>query len=403
MKTQIFCRPEMPALKRLLLLLSVLFFGLSACEQSLSQDYSYRVPEETGDGIETGSLEEARLNPVLIEEGTNAIRQGKYKEIHSLLIYRNDKLVLEEYFEGHPFRYDTLNLQGPLTLWDRDMVHNAMSVTKSVTSICIGIAVDKGFIKSADQSIFDYLPDYQRFRKDGKENITIENLLTMTSGLQWNEWQLPYVNPNNDVFMMGLVEDPVAFILDKPLIDKPGTSFRYAGGCNVLLGEILRNATLMNLNEFSGKYLFGPLEIDQYYWSEYRDGTIDAAGGLRITPRAMLKIGVTFLNNGKWKGDPIISEYWVGKSATSFPGNWDLNNWDDHWGLRGYGYSWWTHSFSRSGKRMDMFYAAGWGGQYIMVIPDLNAVIVFTEGNYTTYRPGFEILKKYIFPACQHL
>ncbi|NIR47351.1 serine hydrolase [candidate division KSB1 bacterium] len=126
---------------------------------------------------------------------------------------------------------------------------------------------------------------------------------------------------------------------------------------------------------------------------------VDGAGGLKITPRDMVKIGVTFLNKGVWHEKQIISEQWVDKSSTSFPANSWLNNWDDHWGMRGYSYSWWTHLFVKSGKRISMFYAGGWGGQYIMVIPELNTVVVFTGGNYTSYRPPFEILKKYVLPA----
>jgi len=136
-----------------------------------------------------------------------------------------------------------------------------------------------------------------------------------------------------------------------------------------------------------------------YYWAHFKNGVVDAAGSIRITPRDMTKIGVTFLNKGIWNGEQIISEQWVDKSATLYPGNNWMNNWDDHWGLKGYSYSWWTHTFVESGKRINTFYAAGWGGQYIMVIPELNTVVVFTGGNYTSYRPPFEILKKYIIPA----
>jgi CubicO group peptidase (beta-lactamase class C family) len=274
-----------------------------------------------------------------------------------------------------------------------------MSVTKSITSICVGIAIDNGFIKNVHQSIFDYLPEHQYLNTDGKDKITIEHLLTMTSGLKGNEWLVPYSNLKNDVIMTYQAEDPIAFILNKPLVYKPGEMFQYYGGSNFLLSKILENATKMNLDEFSGKYLFEPLSISPYYWEQLNRGLIDGAGGLKITPRDMVKIGATFLKKGTWNGKRIISEQWVNKSAVSFPGNSWMNNWDDHWGMKGYSYSWWTHTFTSSGKRVDMYYAAGWGGQYIMVIPDLNTVVVFTGGNYLTYRPSFEILKKYILPA----
>jgi CubicO group peptidase (beta-lactamase class C family) len=386
-------------LKKTIFLISILSLLLVRCEQDFSPQYTYRPPENINDGFDVGSLGDVNIDSVFIEQAVENIYKGKYKEVHSVLIYKDDRLVFEEYFKGHKFKYDTTTHQGELVTWDRSQLHNIMSVTKSITSICVGIAKDKGFIKSVHQSIFDYLPEHLQFKKDGKDKITIEHLLTMTSGLEWNEWALPYGNPKNDVIMMYLAEDPVTFVLNKQLIDQPGENFRYAGGCNILLGEILRNASGMNIDQFSEKYLFEPLDIDSCYWAQYSNGVIDAAGSLRIKPRDMLKIGVTFLNEGVWKGIQIISEQWVEKSATLFPGNIWMNNWDDHYGLKGYSYSWWTHTFVRNSKKINMYYAAGWGGQYIMVIPELGTVIVFTCGNYLSYRPPFEILKKYIIPA----
>ena len=160
-----------------------------------------------------------------------------------MLIVKDDKLVFEEYFKGHKFKYDSANHHGELVTWDRNRLHYIMSVTKSITSACVGIAIDHGFIKSVHQSIFDYLPEHQRLNQDGKDKITIEHLLTMTSGLEWNEWALPYSNLKNDVIMLALVEDPVTYVLNKPLLDEPGKSFKYADGNNILLGEIIKNAT----------------------------------------------------------------------------------------------------------------------------------------------------------------
>ena len=386
-------------MKKTILLIFILSLLFVSCKNDPSSQYTYRPPEKIDDGIDVGSLGEVNIDLTLIEKAVDNISQGRYKEVHSMLIFKDDKLVFEEYFKGHKFKFDTTNHHGELVTWDRTMLHNLMSVTKSIASVCMGIAIDNGFIGSVHQSIFDYLPKHQHLKKDGKDKITIEHLLTMTSGLDWNEWALPYANPENDSTKLYLVEDPVAFVLNKPLIDEPGKSFKYAGGNNVLLSEILKNATKMNIDEFSGKYLFEPLGIAPYYWSQYKNGVVDAAGSLEITPRDMVKIGVTFLNKGVWNGKQIISEHWVDKSAVSFPGNSWLNNWDDHWGLRGYAYMWWTHQFVKSSKRLNMYYAAGWGGQYIMIIPELNTVVVFTGGNYLSYRPPFEILKKYVIPA----
>jgi CubicO group peptidase (beta-lactamase class C family) len=386
-------------MKKKILCLSSVLLLLAGCASDSSAPYVYSPPEDITDGLDVGTLDEVNINQVPITDMVTRIRDGEYREVHSMLLFKDGKLVFEEYFKGHRFAYEAPDHHGELVAWNRTMLHRIMSVTKSVCSACVGIAVDKGFIGSVHQSIFDYLPDHQHFEKDGKGEITIEHLLTMRSGLDWNEWALPYSNPNNDVIMSYQAEDAIAYYLNKPLSDKPGVRFNYSGGCNILLGEIIKNAAGLNLDEFSGKYLFEPLGIDPYYWIQYNNGTIDAGGGLRIKPRDMMKIGVAFLNGGMWNGQRVISEEWVEKSATPFPGNSWLNDWNDHYGMKGYSYMWWTHHFIRSGKKVDMFYASGWGGQFIMIIPELSTVAVFTCGYYVGYRPPFEILKKYILPA----
>ena len=380
----------------IILIISLFFI---CCKHDSSDEYKYRPPENTNDGFDVGSLREVNIDSAIIIKAVASIYEGKYKEIHSMLIYRNGKLALEEYYKGHRFKYDGIDHHGEWVTWDRDSLHRIMSVTKSITSACIGIAIDNGFIESVHQSVFDYLPQHQNLSADGKDKITIEHLLTMTSGLQGNEWLVPYSNPKNDIIMTYWADNPITYVFNKPLIYKPGKNFQYYGGSNLVLGEIIRYATKLNLDEFCTKYLFDPLGIESYDWIQVKNGVVDGAGGLKISSRDMTKIGVTFLNKGVWKGKQIISEQWVDKSATSFPGNNWMNNWDDHWGMKGYSYSWWTHTFSSSGKRMNMYYAAGWGGQYIMVMPALNTVVVFTGGNYISYRPPFEILKKYIIPA----
>jgi len=113
----------------------------------------------------------------------------------------------------------------------------------------------------------------------------------------------------------------------------------------------------------------------------------------------MVKIGATFLNKGIWNGQQIISEQWVEKSATSFPGNEGIDIPGEDSGIVGYSYSWWTKKYSKSGKKLKMYYAGGFGGQHIMVFPELNAVVVFTGGNFVTKRPPFIILEKYVLPA----
>ena len=361
--------------------------------------YIYRPPENIDDGLEVGSLDEVDIDSALLAEAVKTIRCGRYKEVHSLLIFKDNKLVFEEYFKGHKYKWDAPNHHGELVTWSRTMKHDICSDAKSVTSALIGVAIDKGFIKSVHQSIFDYLPDHQHLKTDGKDKITIEHLLTMTSGLQWKEWSSPYSNMDNPIIEIWFQDkDPITYILEKPLIDEPGKRFTYSTGNMQVLGEIIKNATKMTIDEFSGKYLFGPLDINSFNWPlKYKNG-VDG-NTLKITPRDMVKIGATFLNKGIWNGQQIISEQWVEKSATSFPGNEGIDIPGEDSGIVGYSYSWWTKKYSKSGKKLKMYYAGGFGGQHIMVFPELNAVVVFTGGNFVTKSPPFIILEKYVLPA----
>ena len=388
-------------MKNAILLLSILSLLTVSCKFDSSGQYTYQPPENTEDGFATGSLDEVNIKAAPIKRAVNEIYAGRFKEVHSMLIFKDNKLVLEEYFQGHQYQWDAPYHHGEWVTWDRNMPHRIMSVTKSITSTCVGIAIDHGFIESVHQSIFDYLPDHQHLKTDGKDRITIEHLLTMTSGLEWDEWHAPLSSGKNDIVGIWFQDkDPVSFILERPLVDEPGTSYTYSGGNMIVLGEIIRNATKMGIDEFSRKYLFEPLGVDSSDWElRFKNGVIETGGSLVITPRDMAKIGVTFLNQGVWNGKQIISGQWVEKSATSFPGNQGINIPGEQSGRNGYSYSWWIKTYFVSGKKINMYSAGGWGGQHIMVLPKINMVVVFTGGNYVSKRPPFKILKDYILPA----
>jgi CubicO group peptidase (beta-lactamase class C family) len=390
-------------MKKAVLLISILLLLAVGCSPDASGQYIYRPPENINDGLATGTLDEVNIDAELIEEAVNKIYSGQYEEVHSMLIFKDGKLALEEYFTGHQYQWDAPRHHGELVTWDRDMPHNVHSVTKSITSACIGIAVDEGFIESVHQPVFDYFPEHQHLKTEGKDTITVEHLLTMTSGLEWKEWSAPYsstANPAIGIWFEQQNKDPVTYILEKPLVAEPGTSFNYSGGNMILLGEIIRNTTHMYIDEFSGNYLFEPLGIDYFdWWNRFENGVFEAASCLRITPRAMAKIGVTFLNNGDWNGEQIVSGQWVEKSATPFNANTGINVPGEASGRVGYSYTWWTKDYSISGKEIHMYTASGFGGQHIMVLPEVNTVVVFTCGNYLTKRPPFPILRKYLLPA----
>jgi len=388
------------SIKIKLLVLALFILTEVGCEGLFNDfDYNYQIPEQTEDGLEVATLEEVNIDTPAVIDAVSRIGGGKYGEVHSILIYKDDKLVLEKYFPGHRYQWDAPGHKGEWVAWNREMQHCIHSDTKSITSLCIGIAIDKGFIESVHQSIFDYLPHYQNFKTNNKEYITIEHLLTMTSGLRWDEWGVSLVSINNDQIGIWFWEDgPMNYVLSRNFVAEPGKRFNYSGGDIQILVEILKNATGMPLDEFSEKYLFEPLGITSFdWWLKFPNGgAIQGAGGLKLTPRDMVKIGSMMLNKGMWNGQRIVSEEWVSKCATPFAGNSGIKVPGEDLGNVGYGFTWWT---KQSVKYGEMFFALGWGGQKIMVIPDLNAVVVFTGANYLTKVKQYKILDKYLLPA----
>ena len=396
-------------MKKVILLTTIVALLLISCGSDPSSQYTYRQPEKADDGLDVGTPEEVKMDQALIASAVDDISGGKYGEVHSLLIYKDSRLVFEEYFPGYDYMWDGPNFHGAWVNWDWDTEHNIHSAGKSITSACIGIAIDRGFIDSVDQSIFDYLPEYQYLNTAGKRRITIEHLLTMTSGLEWDEWGTSYSSEENDVIALWLeCDDPVACILEKPLVSEPGSKFTYSGGNMTVLGEIIKNATGMDIEAFSGQYLFAPLGIEtpEWRWIE-GSGVVYAGGDQKLTPREMLKFGVTYLNGGVWDGQQIVPEQWVEHSATPYPGpdsSWHnsflqpIPPGDNTWGSRGYSYAWWTHEFSHSGTEFPAFWAFGWGGQRIVVFPDQDVVVVFTGGNYTSADSTAKVLTEYVIP-----
>lgn len=384
----------------------ILVFVLSesGCNAPSVNGIEYTIPVQQNDGLQTGNAKEAGLTIRMLEDVTKAIGKGKFNEIHSMLIYKNNMLVFEQYFAGHQYQWDAPAYHGEWVEWNVDTRHPIMSCTKSITSACIAIAIEKGFIKSVHQSIFEYLPDHQRLKTNKRNYITIEHLLTMTSGLAWDEWSTAHGSDlTNDIDALWFAEDQVEAVLERPWWAAPGEFFTYNGGGMVILGEIIKNATGMNIEEFANTYLFAPLGIAPTQWLHYENGKIESAGSLSLTPRSMLKFGVCYLNGGTWNGQKVIPSVWVNKSAEPYRNNVDIKLPIEDSGLNGYAYTWWTSEMTCQGKTIKMYRANGWGGQVIMVFPELEMVVVFTGGNWAKKSKLFKLVNKYVLPAINNL
>ncbi len=358
--------------------------------------YNYTIPEEIDDGWETASLSSVRLNPRPIAQMMDHLNKEDEHKIHSILIIKDNKLVFEEYFQGYLYSNNPPGSDGDYIQYDRDVIHFLASVTKSVTSVLVGIAVSQGHISSIEDKVSDYLPQYSNILVGEKANITLRHLLTMTSGLDWDESTYPYGDYRNDITRLFYSADPIKYILEKPLLSSPGSSFVYKGGDTNVLGGVIKHSSEFSLGRFAEHYLFEPLEIEEYIWEQFGSGDFFASGGLYLRPRDLAKIGHLFLTEGWWQGKHILSENWIMESqevqveATSTP-----------W-AHGYGFQWWIRDFITGGKTFRCFFAAGWGDQHLFIFPGQNMIVQFNSGNYSSSVSGYysyPLVESYILAA----
>ena len=382
-------------MKIILLQIFLSFCAINILAQKLNEPVNnnliYSAPQKYDDGIEVSTLSEHGLDEKIILSAVDSIKNGVYPNIHSLLILRNNKLVFEEYFPGE----DAIVGKGKVGFRQHnvDSLHDIRSVTKSIVGAAILIALKNGQIKSLDDPIFNYFPEYAEYNTGYKSEITIKHLLTMTDGLDWDE-NTPYTDTtNSEIYMNYYSKDPIEFYLSRRSLHKPGTVFNYSGGCTQMLAAIIRRITGKEIDVFVSKNIFEPLGISKFEWVKRKDGIPFAASGLRITSRDMLKFGLLYLNNGNFNGRQIIQES-LAIEAQSL-------QFEIEPGF-GYGYQIWISTDEINGEPVTTVEASGNGGQIIAVCKNYDMIIVITAGNYNRRDLGWastDIYLKYIYPA----
>ena len=348
---------------RLILLAFLPVILLSACSAAPAQAPTalHATPWPT-QGWQTSPPEQQGLDPYGLAKMQAAIEEQKIP-LHSLLIIRHGYLVSESYYD----RYTSGSL---------DEIY---SVTKSFTATLVGIALDQRKLAGIDQKVADLLPGRSFANPDpSKQAMTLENLLTMTSGLDWKE---------NDASFRALATSPdwVKMVMDLPMVAQPGQTFSYCSGCSHVISAIVKQQAGNEL-EFARKNLFDPLGITNYHWQQDPQGVLLGGWGLNLAPRDLAKLGYLYLNNGAWEGQPVVSAKWVQTATTQHfarPG--DL----------GYGYQWWIY------PRYNAFAALGRFGQMIFVSPSLDLVVVTTASTSDAqgHDPIFNLIDEYIVPA----
>lgn len=290
------------------------------------------------------------IDEIMLQGALEEIKDKSY--VNSLVIIKNGLLVKEEYYNGG----------------NKDILDLTFSVTKSIMSTLVGIAIDKGFIDSVDQAMMDFFPEYNTSKLDPRKNdITIKHLLMMQSGFDYE---------TNIIDDMRAAPNMIQAIINTKLKFDPGTDYLYSTHGTHILSGIITKATNMSTKEFAEKYLFKPLGIKSMEWTTDQNGIYFGGAGIYLTPRDMARFGYLFLQNGVIDGRKIISSEWINIATCNHRSY--KNDWREMNDL-GYGFSWWTGEMHKH----SLYFAAGYGGQWILLIPDLDIIIVTTMNDGT--------------------
>ena len=331
-------------------------------------------PPERKDGLKTCQTSEHKIGTSLLDSLSLSIMRERYPDIHSLLIAQDNCLFFEDYFYG----------------WKPNDIWLIQSATKSFTSALTGIALSKNEIKNLDESICRYLTAYKDKACNAQNrNITLRQLLTMTTGLDWNELEFDYYDERNSNNQCGKVPDPFDCVLSRNKTASDQPQFSYNSMNHLMMNMVLKKSKSMK-NEIELKQrLLKPLDIADVRAGDESFGVI---GDIAMSPRSMLKFGLLYLNNGMWNGESVIPSSWVKESTTTHI---SLGNGE------GYGYFWWTKKFTVNNEQIDSYYAWGYGGQYIFVVPSLKLVVAMTASNWVMdeKKYAFEMMQKFILPA----
>jgi hypothetical protein len=319
------------------------------------------------------------------------LASGKYSLVDSFAVYRCGKMVFEQ---TYPHDYEHIyakeaSERGPLNAhligwynyfdpawhpyYHGTELHSMQSVSKTVSSVIIGIAMTRGDFKAGlDTPLLKYF-DVAKVKNvdDRKRRITLRHVLTMTTGLDWNE-EVAYDDPKNDSSLMEAADDWVQYVIDRPMAQEPGKVFNYSSGVSELLAHIFERETGKDIEHYGAKYLFAPLGIE-YFWKRTPLGVVDTEGGLFLKNSDLAKIGDLYLNGGMWDGKQIVSKEWVRQSVAP--------SIDAEEGFK-YGFKWWL--LPRTDRTTYVWMARGFGGQRLMVFPEEAMIAVFT---------GWEILR----------
>ncbi|WP_373395843.1 serine hydrolase [Algoriphagus halophilus] len=364
---------------------SILLCFLLSCD---NQNTENQFPKESW---EKSTFEAEGLNKAPFDDILSGIENGVYGNVDQLLLIKNGKLVFDQSFSndyekiskgksgvlGCGFAtcedstiFGDYNYYHPTwhPYYQNQRIHTLQSVTKSIASIMIGVAIKEGKISSTDVRVVDFFEDYDLSMADESlKSATLENLLTMQLGMEWHEIDRP-IDSTNTTGQLEASQDWIQFTLNQPMDTIPGTKWVYNSGASHLMSGIIKKATGLYMDEYAEKHLFTPLGIENYHWKKTPSGYTDTEGGLYLEAQDLAKIGFLMLRDGKWEGQQIISSEWVKKSVTK------QVYFDKE---KGYGYQWWRDD--QDG--IEIWACHGFGNQYLLVFPEYKTIAVVNAWN----------------------
>jgi CubicO group peptidase (beta-lactamase class C family) len=365
-----------------------------------------RAPAWPTGGWTKGTPDAVGLDAKALKALDADLSSGKYSLVDSLTVIRCGTEVFEKTY-AHD--YGTIyakeaktrgplnaHLTGPYNYFDPAWhpyyngtgLHSMQSVSKTASSIILGIAITRGDFKaSLDTPLLKYF-DAAKVKNvdDRKRRITLRHVLTMTTGLDWNE-EVAYDDPKNDSSLMEAADDWVQYVINRPMAQEPGKVFNYSSGVSMFLAYVFQKETGQDIEKYGEKYLFTPLGM-QHFWKRTPLGVVDTEGGLFLSGPDLAKFGYLYLHDGTWDGKQIVSSDWVKQSLTPFIGAEE--------GFK-YGYKWWL--LPRTDREGYVWMARGFGGQELMVFPEEDLIAVFTGWEILKEEPGSKELANRILQA----
>ncbi len=321
---------------------------------------------------------DAGFAPDLEARLDKAIADKRVWNLHAVIVVRDDRLVLERYFEGED------NARGrPLgkVAFKPDTRHDMRSVSKGIVGLLYGIALDQGKVPPPEAPLFASFPEHADLAgRDGRDRLTIHHALAMTMGTDWDETSLPYSDPRNSEIAMDLAPDRYRYVLERRVVQAPGLRFTYCGGATALLARIVAKAAGKPLHDFAREVLFDPLGLGPTEWLTGRDGEPIAASGLRMTPRDLAQIGMMMLRGGMSEGRRVVSSRWLARCTTPIVSVDEVRRFGYHWYAADIAFGkplgWAPRHLERT------WIAFGEGGQRLFLMPGLKLAVAITAGNY---------------------